>query len=73
MAHRNVEIVVGRLVTDEAFRSAFLAAPAATLTRFVESGYGLTVLEMAALNATHPSVWTIAAEQIDARLQKVLL
>jgi len=73
MAQRNVEILIGRLITDESFRSAFLVDPTTTLTRFVESGYDLTSLEMAALNATHRSVWILAAERIDPRLQKVSL
>lgn len=71
MAQRNVEIVIGRLTTDEAFRKAFFDDPAMALTRFVESGYDLTALEMAALKATDVRVWAQAAETIDPRLQKV--
>lgn len=71
MAQRNVEIVIGRLITDEAFRGDFFRDPAMTLTRFTESGYDLTSLEIAALRATHVGVWALAAEQIDPRLQKV--
>jgi len=71
MAQRNVEIVIGKLITDEAFRSAFSQDPAMTLTRFVESGYDLTALEIAALRATDVVVWTRAADQIDPRLQKI--
>jgi hypothetical protein len=73
MAQRSVEIAIGRLVTDDAFRNAFLADPAAALTQFAESGYDLTPLEMAALKSTPTRVWTHAASQIDARLQKVCL
>lgn len=73
VAQRNVEIVIGRLVTDEAFRTAFLEDPAATLMRFVDSGYDLTPLEIAAVIATHVGVWVEAAEQIDPRLQKISL
>ena len=70
MAQRSIEILIGRLVTDEAFRSAFRADTAATLTGFVESGYELTALEISALRATPPDVWERAAEQIDPRLEK---
>ena len=73
MAQRSVEIVIGRLVTDEAFRSAFFNDPAATLSRFVESGYDLTALEIAALMTTSSEVWTLVADAIDPRLQKVCL
>lgn len=71
MAQRNVEIVIGRLMTDEAFRTAFFDDPAIALTRFIESGYDLTAVEIAALRATDTRVWAQAAEQIDPRLQKV--
>lgn len=73
MSQRNVEIVIGRLVTDDAFRAMFLRDPAATLTQFIESGYELTSLETAALRAIDPSLWTRTADQIDSRLQRVSL
>ncbi len=71
MAQRNVEVVIGRLVTDEAFRAMFAVDPAATLTQFVDRGYELTSLEIEALMATNRDLWTRTAEQIDPRLQKV--
>lgn len=71
MAQRNVEIVIGRLMTDEAFRTAFFDDPATALRRFIESGYDLTALEVTALGATDAGVWTKAAEEVDPRLQKV--
>jgi len=73
MAQRSVEIVIGRLLTDEAFRAAFFGDPATTLSRFVESGYDLTALELTALRTTRSEVWAQWAEQIDPRLQKVCL
>ena len=73
MAQRSIEILIGRLVTDEAFRSAFRTDPAATLIGFVESGYELTPLEIDALRATPAAVWEFVAERIDRRLQKASL
>jgi hypothetical protein len=70
VAHRNIEIVIGRLITDEAFRTAFLRDAATALAGFGESGYELTPVEIAALRATHADVWTRAAAQVDERLQK---
>jgi hypothetical protein len=70
VAQRNVEILIGRLITDEAFRSAFRAAPSVALTAFVESGYELTPLEIAAVRRTPLHVWERIAEHIDPRLQK---
>ena len=73
MAQRSIEILIGRLVTDEAFRSAFRADAVATLSRCAESGYDLTALEIAAMRGTPPDVWERAAEHIDPRLQKASL
>lgn len=70
MAQRSIEILIGRLITDEAFRSAFRRNATATLTGFVESGYELTPLEITALGATPAAVWEQVAERIDPRLQK---
>ena len=73
MAQRSVEILIGRLVTDETFRAAFRQDATGTLTGFTESGYELTPLEIKALCATPGSVWERAAGHIDARLQKASL
>jgi hypothetical protein len=70
VAQRSIEIVIGRLITDEAFRAEFRRDAVTTLTRFVESGYELTALETAALGSTPSDVWDRVAEQIDPRLQK---
>jgi hypothetical protein len=70
VAHRSIEILIGRLITDEAFRQAFINDPAAALARFTESGYLVTELEAAALTSIHRDVWHDIAQQIDPRLQK---
>ena len=49
MAQRVIEIVIGRLLTDQEFRAAFLANPVATLANVYERGLGLSVTETAAL------------------------
>lgn len=69
MAQRSVEILIGRLITNEAFRAAFLENAIATLTRFTESGYELTSVEIAALRGTPVDVWERIAERLDPRLQ----
>lgn len=73
MAQRSIEILIGRLITDEAFRSAFCNDASATLASFMETGHELTSTEIAALSATSPDIWTLVAEQIDPRLQKASL
>lgn len=71
MAQRSIEILIGRLITDEAFRSAFRKDAGTTLTGFIESGYDMTPLEITALRATPAGLWERVAEQIDPRLQKM--
>ena len=73
VAQRSIEILIGRLITDEAFRTAFCDDAAATLERFMETGHELTPVELAALSATRSDVWSLVAEQIDPRLQKASL
>ena len=73
MAHRSIEILIGRLVTNELFRAAFLGNPTATLTGFMDSGYELTSVEIAALRATSFDLWEQVAERIDPRLQQASL
>jgi hypothetical protein len=73
VSQRNVEIAIGRLVTDEAFREMFIRDPASALAQFIESGYELTPLEVSAVESTDRGLWTRTAEQIDPRLQKVSL
>ena len=70
MAQRSIEILIGRLITDEAFRCAFCENAEATLERFMETGHELTPVELAALRATRSDLWALVAEQIDSRLQK---
>lgn len=70
MAQRSIEILIGRLITDEAFRNAFSNNAAATLAVFMDAGYELTHLEVAALKATRADLWARVAEQVDPRLQK---
>lgn len=71
MAQRSIEILIGRLITDEAFRSAFRKDAGTTLTEFIESGYDLTPLEITALRAAPSGLWERVAEQVDPRLQKM--
>ena len=69
--HRTIEMLIGRLITDEAFRADFLLEPEATLLGLRERGLELTPTEIAALVATDPDLWTRAADALDPRLQKV--
>ena len=73
VAQRSIEILIGRLITDEAFRRAFHKNAIATLTGFIESGYELSPLEITAVRATPDGVWDDVAAHVDSRLLKVML
>lgn len=38
LAQRNIEVLIGRLITDEAFRDAFQRDAKAAIERFAEAG-----------------------------------
>lgn len=70
MAQRIIEMLIGRLITDEQFRSEFLQDPENTLLALCDRGLELSRTEIAALVSTDPTVWGRTADVIDPRLQK---
>jgi hypothetical protein len=73
MSHRGVEVVLGRLATDEAWRERFRRAPALALRDLLGSGLELSAVELAALEALDPSAVVHFAHALDPRLQKAVL
>lgn len=73
MTQRCIEIVIGRLVTDEDFRSTFLRDPHQALGELLERGTHLSHAEIAALIAIDAALWERVAAEIDPRLQKASL
>ena len=71
MSQRLIELLIGRLITDERFRAEFLDDPENTLQGLCERGLELSRTEMAALINTDPALWSRTADAIDPRLQKV--
>ena len=71
MSQRNIELLIGRLLTDDDFRLAFVRNLAKTLAVFIDSGHELTPQEIHALMASSPSFWSDVASQLDPRLRKV--
>lgn len=70
MSQRNVERVIGRLVTDEAFRFEFVRDPDAALRALASRGFELTECELEALRAVDPRMVSFFADSIDPCLQK---
>lgn len=73
MTQRSIEVVIGRLVTDEEFRQAFLDDPHQALGDLLALGMHLTGAEIEALVSTDSDLWTRVADQVDPRLQKCCL
>jgi hypothetical protein len=73
LAQRIIEMLIGRLITDEQFRSEFLQDPEQTLLDLCDRGLELSRTEVAALVNTDHTLWARAADSIDPRLQKASL
>ena len=73
MSHRGVEVVLGRLATDEALREKFLAASRRTLEDLIAQGLELSAVERAALEGLDRAALDQFAAALDPRLQKALL
>lgn len=71
MSQRNVELFVGRLMTDEAFRERFCRAPAEAVDLLASEGIQLTCVEIDALTRINPALARLFAEALDPRIQNV--
>ena len=70
---RSIEVLIGRLITDEDFRRAFLNDPHAALAAADDWGLQLSHHEISALVSTDRQLWERVADLIDPRLQKASL
>ncbi len=73
MSQKCVEMIFGKLATDEELRRRFRADPPGTLRQLAERGFELTRAECEALAATKAELFTRLSEAIDPRLQKASL
>ena len=70
MTQRSIEVIIGRLVTDEEFRATFVRDPLRVIEQLIERGIHLTHAEVVALMATDAELWERVADSVDPRLQK---
>jgi DNA-binding CsgD family transcriptional regulator len=70
VSQRAVQSVIGRLITDGAFRRRFEERAGDCLARFGKRGVDLNKMEIAALIKTDPRLWSTIATLIDRRLQR---
>jgi hypothetical protein len=73
MSQKNVELIFGRLATDEEFRKSFGRDPASAVLELADRGFELTKAEQSALLRTDVALFDRIAEAIDPRLQKASL
>jgi hypothetical protein len=73
MSQRTVEAVIGRLVTDEAFRRRFMDSPATVIDELIGSGTAITAVERQALLRMDSTACEQFADRLDPRLQKICL
>ncbi|MCM3877325.1 MAG: Os1348 family NHLP clan protein [Thermoanaerobaculia bacterium] len=73
MSQKCVEMIFGRLATDEELRREFRRDPQGTLGKLAACGVELTTAERDALLATNGALFERLAETIDPRLQKASL
>src|SRR5438876_994595 len=73
MSQKNVERVIGKLVTDEEYRSRFRIDPEAAVRELVQKGLELTTCEWNALVHIDAQCCDSFANVLDPRLQKASL
>jgi hypothetical protein len=71
MSQRNVELVVGKLATDEDFRRRFAVSPEAALAEAAAAGLELTSVEQRALIDLEMDACERFANCLDPRIQKI--
>jgi hypothetical protein len=70
MSQRNVELLLGRLLTDAELRRQFVRTPRDVVDAFRHQGWELTEGEVDALIATDATTWSELARRIPSRLQR---
>ena len=73
MSQKTVQLIIGRVITDEDLRDRFVRDPGETIAALEELGFELTQSEVEALVQTDSKLWTTAARRIHPRLQRCRL
>lgn len=73
MTQKSVEIVIGKLASDEELRDRFRSDRTATLRSLQEEGLELTAVEVASLAAVEPAAFERLASALDPRVRKASL
>jgi hypothetical protein len=73
VTHKSVEIVIGKLASDEELRGRFRQDRGAAIRWLQEQGLELTPIEAASLSAVDAGAFERLAAALDPRLQKASL
>jgi hypothetical protein len=73
MSQKHVELLIGRLLTDEELRRQFSNAPFETLVALSEEGWELTRGEIDAFVQTDVTLWSRVAAKLPSRIQRCSL
>ena len=73
MSQKTVQLLIGRLLTDEDLRLRFVQRPFETLVELRDQGLELTADEIEALIQIDSKVWPSMAARIHPRLQRCSL
>jgi hypothetical protein len=73
MSQKTVQLIIGRLLTDEDLRAEFVERPRETLAEVREQGFELTDDEIDALARSDAQMWPSMARRIHPRLQRCSL
>lgn len=70
MSQWGVQLVIGKLITDDGFRRRFESGAPESLAELCEQGIDLDDAEVAAFVETDSRLWSTIAVQIDRRLRR---
>jgi len=73
MSQKSVEVLLGKLVTDEEMRRSFRRDAAGALASFRQAGWDLSTVEAEAIHSLDPAALERLADALDPRLQKASL
>jgi hypothetical protein len=73
MSQKTVQLLIGRILTDEELRREFVHDPRETLTALRDQGIELTSGELDALVEIDTELWESVAARIHPRLQRCCL
>jgi hypothetical protein len=73
MSQRNVELFIGRLLTDAELRRRFIHCPLGVVHEFCDQGWELNRGEINALIETDARLWFLAAAGLPSRLLRCSL